>query len=70
MSYRGRATLLMRIAVRADLGETLLFLIHTNRDELDHRLGNAEAALKLGDNCAVGLNRQQHVVAVVELADE
>src|ERR1035437_9318872 len=51
-----------------DLGQTLLFLVDAHGDEFDHRLGNAQAALQLQHHRAVGLDGQQNVVAVVELA--
>src|SRR5438270_3791 len=69
MSHRLCAALLMRVAMSANLGQALLFLVHAHGDELDHRLSDAETTLEFGDHSSVGLNGQQNVVAVVELAN-
>src|ERR1700722_717252 len=50
------------------LGQTLLFLVDAHGDELDHRLSNAQTALEFQDHRAGGLDGEQNVVAVVELA--
>src|ERR1035438_6300955 len=64
--YRG--WLAANSAQSLDLGQTLLFLVDAHGDELDHRLSNAQAALQLEDHGAGGLDGEQNVVAVVELA--
>src|ERR1700761_4776087 len=65
---RLRAALDLSVADGLDLRETLLFLIHANRDELDDLLGDTEAALDLGDQRTGGSDVQQDVETVVELA--
>jgi len=50
------------------LGQTLLFFVNANRDELDHRLGNAQAALQFQHHRAIGFDGHQDIVAVIELA--
>ena len=51
------------------LVETLGLFIHTNGNELDHRFDNAQAPLDFRNQLAVSVDREQNVVAVVELAD-
>src|SRR5450631_2064696 len=51
------------------LGEAFLFFVDAYGDEFDHRLSNAKATLQFQHNSAVGLNGEQHVVAVVEFAN-
>ena len=64
-----RAALHLGVAQGLHLGQTLLFLVHAHGDELDHRLGDAQAALDLADQAARRGDREQHIEAVVELAD-
>src|SRR6185437_16897777 len=66
---RQRAALDLGVAQGLDLGEALLFFVHTDGDELDHLFGDAQAALDLGDQRALGGDVQQDVKAVVELAN-
>src|SRR5581483_7411755 len=66
---RLRAALHVSVAVLLDLGDALLFLIGAHGDELDHLLGDAEAALNLVDERSRRLDNEKNVEAVVELAD-
>ena len=59
----------MRIAMRLDLRHALVFLVHANGEELDHRLGHAQTALDLGDQRSRSLDDQQNVKAIIELLD-
>src|SRR5580658_3172531 len=65
-SRRNRAQLLLRRANRPNLGQPLLLLIHPHRDELDHRLGNTQPPLQFRNQHSVGVDGEQHIVAVVE----
>src|SRR5580698_8563858 len=69
-SRRLSAELLARSTDGLDLVDALLLFIHAHGDELDHRLGDAQTALKLGHQLAVGVDGQQNVVAFAELAHE
>src|SRR5215472_14537588 len=66
---RQSAALDVSVAVLLDLGDALLFLVGAHGDELDHLLGDAEAALNLVDERRGRLDDEEDVEAVVELAD-
>ena len=50
-----------------DLGETLFFFVHADGDELDDRLGDAEAALDFSDELGGRGYGEQDIETVVEL---
>ena len=64
-----RALLDLRGAQLLDLVDALFFLVHADGDELDDRLGHAQAAFQFGHQAAIRFHGQQVVIALVELAD-
>src|SRR3569833_2669512 len=69
-SRRFRAYLATGSAERFYLGQSLLFLVHAHGDELDHRLRDAQTALKLEDHGASGFFGHLDVIAVIKFADK
>src|SRR4051812_43378179 len=67
--HRCRRTLHARGAKGLDLVNALLRFINAHGDELDHRLGDAQAALQLVHHLARAFDRHQDVKPIHELAD-
>src|SRR5579862_2849733 len=68
--YRGgRRSLSLGVADRLDFVQALLFFIDAHSDELDHRFGDAQAALQFVNQTAPTFDRKQNVDAVMEPAD-
>src|SRR6478672_10061488 len=68
---RGRCgCFLARVAQGLDLVEALLFLVHADAQEFDHRLADAQATLEFVHQPTAALKGQQDIKPVVELADD
>src|SRR5450432_2334339 len=68
-NWRGWRGLAFGVADGLDLVQALLLLVDANRDELDHRFGDAQAALQFVNQPAGALHGKQHIDAIVKPAD-
>src|SRR6266571_5045878 len=64
-----RPSLGTRVANGLDLGQALLLQVNAHSDELDYRLGDAQAALQFVDGLAAGINGEQDVEPFPEVAN-